>query len=112
MQRLAHLLSAIGQASVTQAFREKDAVSRLHLQTHDPRLNIRVNAVGPTYIETAMTAPNFADPVFHKDALSRIPLGRIGQLDEIMGAIVFLASPASGLITGASLTIDGGWTAQ
>jgi NAD(P)-dependent dehydrogenase (short-subunit alcohol dehydrogenase family) len=74
--------------------------------------NIRVNAVGPTYIETAMTAPNFADPVFRKDALSRIPMGRIGQLDEIMGAIVFLASPASGLITGSSLTIDGGWTAQ
>jgi NAD(P)-dependent dehydrogenase (short-subunit alcohol dehydrogenase family) len=80
----------------------------VELATH----NIRVNAIAPTYVETAMTAPNFADPVFRADALSRIPLGRIGQLDEIMGAIVFLASPASGLITGASLTIDGGWTAQ
>ena len=74
--------------------------------------NIRVNAIGPTYIETVMTAPNLANPVFRADTLSRIPMGRIGQLEEIMGAIVFLASPASGLITGSSLKIDGGWTAQ
>ena len=74
--------------------------------------NIRVNAIGPTYIVTAMTAPNFENREFREDALSRIPLGRIGQLEDIMGAIVFLASPASALITGASLLVDGGWTAQ
>ena len=74
--------------------------------------NIRVNAIGPTYIITAMTAPNFDNPEFRADALSRIPLGRVGQLEDIMGSIVFLASPASALITGASLVVDGGWTAQ
>lgn len=74
--------------------------------------NIRVNAIGPTYIVTAMTAPNFEKKEFREDALSRIPLGRIGQLEDIMGSIVFLASPASALITGASLVVDGGWTAQ
>jgi NAD(P)-dependent dehydrogenase (short-subunit alcohol dehydrogenase family) len=74
--------------------------------------NIRVNAIGPTYIITAMTAPNFDNPEFRADALSRIPLGRVGQLEDIMGSIVFLASPASALITGASLLVDGGWTAQ
>ena len=74
--------------------------------------NIRVNAIGPTYIVTAMTAPNFAKQEFRDDALSRIPLGRLGQVDDIMGSIVFLASPASSLITGASLVVDGGWTAQ
>ena len=73
---------------------------------------IRVNAIGPTYIITAMTAPNFDNPEFRADALSRIPLGRVGQLEDIMGSIVFLASPASALITGASLVVDGGWTAQ
>ena len=74
--------------------------------------NIRVNAIAPTYIITAMTAPNFENPEFRADAVSRIPLGRVGQLDDIMGSIVFLASPASALITGASLLVDGGWTAQ
>lgn len=74
--------------------------------------NIRVNSIGPTYIITAMTAPNFEKKEFREDALSRIPLGRIGQLEDIMGSIVFLASPASALITGTCLVVDGGWTAQ
>ena len=72
---------------------------------------IRVNAIGPTFILTPMTRPFFENTAFREDTLSRIPLGRLGELEDIMGAIVFLASPASALITGASLTIDGGWTA-
>ena len=72
---------------------------------------IRVNAIGPTFILTPMTQPFFENAAFRDDTLARIPLGRLGQLEDIMGAIVFLASPASALITGASLTIDGGWTA-
>lgn len=72
---------------------------------------IRVNAIGPTFIVTPMTAPYFENDAFKTDTLSRIPLGELGQLEDIMGAIVFLASPASALITGASLVIDGGWTA-
>jgi NAD(P)-dependent dehydrogenase (short-subunit alcohol dehydrogenase family) len=74
--------------------------------------NIRVNAIAPTFLETPMTASFFADPEFRNWAISRIPLGRIGRMEEVTGAIVFLASPAASLITGTSLAIDGGWTAQ
>ncbi len=74
--------------------------------------NIRVNAIAPTFLETPMTASFLADPEFRNWVISRIPLGRIGRMDEVTGAIVFLASPASSLITGTSLAIDGGWTAR
>ncbi len=74
--------------------------------------NIRVNAIAPTFLETPMTASFFADPQFRNWVLSRIPLGRIGRMDEVTGAIVFLASPAASLITGTSLAVDGGWTAR
>ena len=74
--------------------------------------NIRVNSIGPTFIETPMTAPFFADGKFRDWVISRIPLGRVGRLDEVTGAVVFLSSPAASLITGASLVVDGGWTAQ
>jgi NAD(P)-dependent dehydrogenase (short-subunit alcohol dehydrogenase family) len=74
--------------------------------------NIRVNAIGPTFIETPLTAPFFQNPQFRDWVLDRIPLGRLGRLDEVVGTIVFLASPAASLITGASLAVDGGWTAQ
>ena len=73
---------------------------------------IRVNAIGPTFIETPMTRPFFESEAFSAFALARIPLGRIGQIADVVGAVVFLASPAAALITGASLLIDGGWTAQ
>jgi NAD(P)-dependent dehydrogenase (short-subunit alcohol dehydrogenase family) len=74
--------------------------------------NIRVNAIAPTFLETPMTATFFADPQFRDWVMSRIPLGRIGRMEEIAGAIRFLASPAASLITGTSLVIDGGWTAR
>ena len=72
---------------------------------------IRVNAIGPTFVLTPMTRPFFENKAFREDTLSRIPIGRLANLEDIMGAIVFLASPAAAMITGASLTIDGGWTA-
>lgn len=75
-------------------------------------LGIRVNAVAPTFIETPMTKPMLADPVFNEEVLSKIPLNRVGQVDEVADAVLFLASPASSLITGDSLKVDGGWTAQ
>jgi NAD(P)-dependent dehydrogenase (short-subunit alcohol dehydrogenase family) len=74
--------------------------------------NIRVNAIAPTFLETPMTASFFADTQFRDWVISRIPLGRIGRMEEIAGAICFLASPAASLITGTSLVIDGGWTAR
>ena len=73
--------------------------------------NIRVNTICPTFIETDMTAPMFADATFRKWVIDKIALGRLGQLEEIMGAIVFLASPASSLMTGSALMLDGGWSA-
>lgn len=73
---------------------------------------IRSNTVAPTFIETPLTKPFLDDPEFRKDVLSKIKLGRLGKVDDLMGAIVFLASDASALMTGASLIIDGGWTAE
>ena len=73
---------------------------------------VRVNAVAPTYIETPMTRPFFEQPEFKQDVLSRIPLGRLGTVDEVAAAVLFLASPAAALITGTSLRVDGGYTAQ
>jgi NAD(P)-dependent dehydrogenase (short-subunit alcohol dehydrogenase family) len=73
---------------------------------------VRVVAVGPTAIETPMTAARMADPVVGGDLLSKIPMGRFGQVEDVVGAVVFLASPAAALITGTTLMIDGGWTAQ
>jgi NAD(P)-dependent dehydrogenase (short-subunit alcohol dehydrogenase family) len=72
---------------------------------------VRVNSIGPTFILTPMTAPYFENEAFRNDTLKRIPMGELGHMEDIMGAVVFLASPASALITGSSIVIDGGWTA-
>jgi len=74
--------------------------------------NIRVNSVGPTFIETPMTKPFFENAAFKAEVISKIKLGRLGQLDEVTGAILFLASDAASLITGSALLVDGGWTAD
>jgi NAD(P)-dependent dehydrogenase (short-subunit alcohol dehydrogenase family) len=73
---------------------------------------IRVNALAPTFIETPMTRPFLEDENFKRLVLDKIKLGRLGQVEDLMGAIVFLASDASALMTGASLLVDGGWTAE
>jgi NAD(P)-dependent dehydrogenase (short-subunit alcohol dehydrogenase family) len=73
---------------------------------------IRVNALAPTFIETPMTRPFFQDETFRRSVLDKIKLGRLGQVEDLMGAIVFLASDASALMTGTSLVVDGGWTAE
>ena len=73
---------------------------------------IRVNAIAPTFIETPMTKPYFENPDFRAETLGKIKLGRLGIAQDLMGAVVYLASDASALVTGASLRIDGGWTAE
>jgi NAD(P)-dependent dehydrogenase (short-subunit alcohol dehydrogenase family) len=73
---------------------------------------IRVNSLGPTFLETPMTKPFFENKAFRDEVLSKIKLGRLGQLEEMTGAIVFLASDASSLMTGSALVLDGGWTAE
>ncbi len=72
---------------------------------------VRVNSVAPTFIETPMTRPMLDEPGFLEDVVSRIPMGRIGQPEDVANAVVFLASSASAMITGDSLKVDGGWTA-
>jgi NAD(P)-dependent dehydrogenase (short-subunit alcohol dehydrogenase family) len=74
--------------------------------------NIRVNSLGPTFLETPMTRPFFENKAFRDEVLAKIKLGRLGQLEELTGAIIFLASNASSLMTGAALVVDGGWTAE
>ena len=73
---------------------------------------VRSNTLCPTFIETPMTKPFFENATFKESVLSKIKLGRIGTVEDLMGAIVFLASDASSLMTGSSLVIDGGWTAD
>ena len=75
-------------------------------------LGIRVNTLCPTFIETPMTKPFFNDEAFKANVLSKIKLGRLGKVEDLMGAVVFLASDASALMTGAPLMVDGGWTAE
>lgn len=73
--------------------------------------NIRANTLCPTFIETAMTEQMFSDTDFRRYVESRIALGRIGKLEDIMGGVVFLASEAAAMVTGSALMVDGGWTA-
>lgn len=73
---------------------------------------IRVNTLGPTFIETPLASKFLADEAFKRQVLSKIKLGRVGQVGDLTGAIVYLASDASSLMTGASILIDGGWTAD
>jgi NAD(P)-dependent dehydrogenase (short-subunit alcohol dehydrogenase family) len=73
--------------------------------------NIRVVAVGPTAIATPMLKDRLADPDVAAELTSRIPMGRVGKIEDVLGAVVFLASPAAALITGTTIMVDGGWTA-
>jgi len=72
---------------------------------------IRVNTICPTFIRTELTASTFADPEKRAWIEDKIKLGRVGEVEDIMGAVVFMASDAAALITGTSLLVDGGWTA-
>jgi NAD(P)-dependent dehydrogenase (short-subunit alcohol dehydrogenase family) len=74
--------------------------------------NIRVNTICPTFIRTPLTEQTFANPERVKWIESKIKMGRIGEVEDIMGAVVFFASDAAALITGTHLIIDGGWTAD
>lgn len=73
---------------------------------------VRVNSVAPTFVETSLTQDMLARPESRQFALDRIPLGRVAAAADVARAVLFLASPAAGMITGDSLKVDGGWTAQ
>ncbi|MED5435450.1 MAG: SDR family oxidoreductase [SAR324 cluster bacterium] len=72
---------------------------------------IRVNTVCPTFIETDLTRPFLEEKEFKEYILSRIPLGHVGQADDVANAVLFLASDLSKMMTGSSIKVDGGWTA-
>ena len=72
--------------------------------------NVNVNGIAPTFFETAMTIPLLADAKFRQEVLSRIPMGRLGRLDELAGTVIYLASDASSMVTGHTVMVDGGWT--
>ncbi len=73
---------------------------------------IRVNSVAPTFIETPMTKPMLAKPEFAQFVQDSIPLGQVGSIEDVAAATLYLASPAARMVTGHSLLVDGGWTAQ
>ena len=74
-------------------------------------VGIAVNAVAPTFVDTPLTRPMLEDDEFRADVLRRLPIGRIGTPEDVVGAVVFLASEQSALVTGHVLAVDGGWTA-
>lgn len=73
---------------------------------------IRVNALAPTFVDTEWTSRMFEDAAFRDYVLGMIPAGRLATLDEVAAAAVYLCSPASAMVTGTSLVVDGGWTAR
>src|ERR1700722_16267803 len=75
-------------------------------------MGIRVNSTGPTFIDTPLTRPFFENVAFRDDVLRRIKLGRLGTVEDLMGAVGFLAGDAAALVTGTALVVDGGWTAE
>ena len=76
------------------------------------KYNIRVNTICPTFVVTSMTKKFLKNKKFKRDMLNNIPLGRFAELSEVASAVVFLASDAASMVTGASLLVDGGWTAR
>ena len=74
--------------------------------------NIRVNTVCPTFVLTPMVKGFFKNKKFKKEAIKKIPLGRVAEESDVATAVAFLAADSSAMITGTSLVVDGGWTAQ
>jgi NAD(P)-dependent dehydrogenase (short-subunit alcohol dehydrogenase family) len=73
---------------------------------------VTVNAVAPTFIYTPGTAERLDSPAYLKSVLDRLPIGRVGAISDVAAAVIYLASPAGRMVTGTTLLVDGGWTAQ
>ncbi|WP_424965914.1 SDR family NAD(P)-dependent oxidoreductase [Dinoroseobacter sp. S375] len=86
-----------------------EGMTKAMAQEFGPR-GIRVNTLCPTFIRTPLTEPTFADPEKRAWIMSKIKLPRVAQVEDIMGAVVFLCAPASAMVTGTGLLVDGGWT--
>ena len=115
--RIINIGSQAGSVALESEFvycMTKAAISHLTkcLALEWAKYNINVNAVAPTFIETDGTKKWLEDALFRESVVNRIPLGAVGDPVEVAGPVVFLASPAASLITGATLMVDGGWTIQ
>ena len=75
-------------------------------------LGVTVNGVAPTFIYTPGTAERLDEPTFLASVVERIPVGHVGQIKDVAGAVIYLASEAGAMVNGSILTVDGGWTAQ
>ncbi|MRX48894.1 SDR family oxidoreductase [Paracoccus sp. S-4012] len=106
----AGLVGAAGRSAYTASKHATEGLTKVIAIELAPH-GIRVNSICPTFIETEMTGPALADPAFRGFVEGKIKLGRLGQVEDLMGAAVFLASDAAALMTGSSLVVDGGWTA-
>ena len=100
-QRIAYCASKAGVVNVTRV-----------LALEWARHGINVNAIAPTYVRTPLIDRLLEDEAVRENIVRRIPLGRVAEPEEIAGVVVFLASPASDFVTGHTLLVDGGWTAQ
>lgn len=110
---IASTFSEVGWPGRTTYAASKGAVRQMTrvMAIEWAQYGITVNAVSPTAIRTPMTDVTLADPVARQRLIDHIPMGRIGEPDDVAGAVVFLASPAAAFITGINLLVDGGWTA-
>lgn len=73
--------------------------------------NINVNCIAPTFINTPFTEPMFKEQAFYDEVVSRIPMGKVGETSDVIGAALYLASDAADFVTGSTLLVDGGWVA-
>lgn len=105
------ILGLVGDVSVLPYCASKGGVVQLTkaLALEWARYNIQVNCVCPGYVRTPMNDKEFSDPKILDRMLKKIPMHRLGQVDDIAGAVVYLASNSSNYITGTTLTVDGGW---
>lgn len=110
---LASLLSEIGGWQIPAYAASKGAIRQLtkQLALEWAKYKIRVNAIGPGYFRTEMTEPLYQDPERNRRIMERVAIKRWGQLEDLKGAVVYLASRASEYVTGQVLYVDGGWLA-
>jgi NAD(P)-dependent dehydrogenase (short-subunit alcohol dehydrogenase family) len=115
--RVLNISSVRGQLGINAGYSAyvaaKGAINALTRQwaVEWAKYDIRVNAIAPTFIDTPQVAKLLGDPAFKAGLVSRVPLGRVGQTDDLLGAVLLFCSDASSFITGQVLTIDGGLTA-
>lgn len=108
------LTSEVGIATAVPYTASKSGLAGMTraLSTEWAPLGLRVNGIGPGYFRTEMTEPFYADEAWQKGMLAKIPSGRFGELDDLIGAAIFLAAPASRYLTGQVLYVDGGYLAS